>query len=197
MKVSANKTVVAVGEPIPLEAELRGKGNLEGIRLPDFESLGLDERIFETPNQPPIGIENDEGGKVFSFSVRLKSSDVRKSPVLDFGYFDPHKGIYQHAYTQPVALSVSGSKVISVDQVVSNGRQTSTVTPDTVREASLSTSRFDLSWYEGNSVTQVSWLPITVGVHGLGLFVLLGLAWRERTQEDRAEKSAQKLQRQH
>ena len=55
MKVSANKTVVAVGEPIPLELELRGKGNLEGIRLPDFESLGLDERIFEKPNQPHLG----------------------------------------------------------------------------------------------------------------------------------------------
>ena len=193
MRVSANKTVVAVGEPIPLEVELRGKGNLEGIRLPDFESLGLDERIFETPNQPPLGIDNDEGGKVFSFSVRLKSSDVREIPVLDFGYFDPRKGTYQHAYTQPVALSVSGSKVISADQVVFNGQQTSTVTPDTVREASLSTSRFDLSWFEGNSAIQVSWLPITVGVHGLGVFALLTLVWRERTREDRAEKSAQKV----
>jgi len=192
MKVSANKTVVAVGEPIPLELELRGKGNLDGIRLPDFESLGLDERIFETPNQIPLGIDNDEGAKVFSFSVRLKSPDVREIPVLDFGYFDPEKGVYQHAYTQPVALSVSGSKVISVDQVVSNGQQKPTVASEIGRDGSLSISRFDLSWYESDSASRMPWWPLTVGVHGLGFLAFLTLTWRERTQEDRAERSAQK-----
>lgn len=192
MKVTANKTVVAVGEPIPLELEIRGKGNLDGIRLPDFEELGLDERIFETPSQAPLGIDNDEGGKVFSFSVRLKSADIREIPVLDFGYFDPQKGMYQHAYTQPVALSVSGSNVVSADQVVSNGKQTTSVTLDSTRDNSLSVSRFNLSWYEPEPVTKVSWLPITVGLHGLGLLAWFALAWREHTKEDRSERSAQK-----
>ena len=51
-------------------------------------------------------------------------------------------------------------------------------------------SRFDLSWYEGPSAILLPWLPITVGVHGLGLFT--GIGMRERTQDDRAEKIAQK-----
>ena len=192
MKLTANKTVVAVGEPIPLELEIRGKGNLEGIRLPDFEALGLDERVFETPKQAPLGIDNDEGGKVFSFSVRLKSSDIREIPVLDFGYFDPKAGQYQHAYTQPVALSVSGSKVISAAQVVSNEQQANTDVIDSTRENSLSISQFDLSWDDKGSVSNIPWWPITVVVHILGILIGLTLTWNERTRQDRAEKSAQR-----
>ena len=62
---------------------------------------------------------------------------------MDFGYFDPKEGQYQHAYTQPVALSVSGSKVISAAQVVSNEQQNTDVI-DSNRENSLSISQFDL-----------------------------------------------------
>ena len=48
ISVRANKTVVAVGEPIPLEVEIKGKGNLDGIQLPSFVDLGLDPSIFES-----------------------------------------------------------------------------------------------------------------------------------------------------
>ncbi len=197
MSVRANKTVVAVGEPIPLEVEVRGKGNLDGIQLPGFEDLGLDERIFETPTQRPLGIDNDEGGKVFSFSVRLKSSDVREIPTLDFGYFDPVKAAYQHAYTQPIALSVSGSKIVSSAQVVSGGASTNTnsgtVTGTT--ESTLSTSQFDLSWYSssGRPVDALPWAEISAGVHALAFLGWGILGWRERTKEERAERSSQKI----
>lgn len=196
MSVRANKTVVAVGEPIPIEVEVRGKGNLDGIQLPDFESLGLDARVFETPTQRPLGIDNDEGGKVFSFSVRLKSADVREIPTLNFGYFDPVKGAYQHAYTQPIALSVSGSKVVSSAQVVSGGASTNT-TSGTVSttDATLSTSRFDLSWYSSSAgpIDALPWTKISAGVHALAFLGWGILGWRERTQEERAERSSQKV----
>ena len=192
MVVRANKTVVAVGEPIPIEVEVRGKGTLAGIQLPNFEALGLDERVFETPTQPPLGIDNDDGGKVFSFSVRLKSADVREIPTLDFGYFDPSKGSYHHAYTQPIALSVSGSKVVSSAEVISSGPTSTTVS--TTREDSLSTSNFELSWHTGSSeqLATLPWLKITAAVHG---FVFLGwilFGWRDRTKDIRAQQSSKK-----
>ena len=192
MVVRANKTVVAVGEPIPIEVEVRGKGTLDGIQLPDFESLGLDERVFETPTQPPLGIENDEGGKVFSFSVRLKSSDVREIPTLDFGYFDPSKGSYHHAYTQPIALAVSGSKVVSSAEVISSGTTSTTVS--TTREESLSTSNFELSWHtdSSNQLATLPWLEITLGVHGVAFLGWMVFGWRERTKDIRAEQSSKK-----
>ena len=192
MVVRANKTVVTVGEPIPIEVEVRGNGTLDGIQLPNFESLGLDERVFETPTQPPLGIENDEEGKVFSFSVRLKSADVREIPTLDFAYFDPSKGSYHHAYTQPIALSVSGSSVVSAAEVVSSGPTSTSVS--TTREDSLSTSNFDLSWHttSSNGLRTLPWLEITVGIHGLAFLGWFVLGWRERTKDVRAEQSSKK-----
>ena len=148
--------------------------------------------MFETPKQPPLGIDNDEGGKVFSFSVRLKSSDVREIPVLDFGYFDPKEGQYQHAYTQPVALSVSGSKVISAAQVVSNEPHTNIDVIDSNRENTLSISQFDLSWADKGHASKVPWWPITVAIHIFGVLIGLTLTWADRTREERAEKSAQR-----
>ncbi len=193
MSIRANKTVVAVGEPIPLEIEVRGKGSLEGIQLPEFEALGFDDRIFETPKQAPLGIDNDQGGKIFSFSVRLKSADVREIPTLDFGYFDPTKKMYQHAYTQPIALSVSGSKVVSASQVVSNTVAENQTTSTSV-EGSLSTSAFDLSWYSGDSsgMSTLPWFELSLGIHGLALLGWFGIGWRERTKESRAERSSKK-----
>ena len=191
MKTIAKKTVVAVGEPIPIEIEIRGKGNLDGIQLPDFEAMGFDERIFETPSQKPIGIDNDEGAKVFSFSVRLKSSDIREIPILDFGYFDPKKGTYVHAYTDPVALSVSGSKVVSSAQVVSANAVEATSDTQTAVEGSLSTSQFDLSWSRADGGTVVPWFMISLGVHGVAVIGFFVLGWRERTREQRQERSAQ------
>ena len=188
MKATANKTVVAVGEPIPIELEIRGKGNLDGIQLPDFEAMGFDERIFETPSQKPIGIDNDDGAKIFTFSVRLKSADVREIPVLDFGYFDPNKGTYVHAYTDPVALSVSGSKVVSSAQVVS--ANPAGVESKTKVQGSLSTSQLDLSWSKTEGGTTLPWFAITLGVHGFALIGFIVLGWRERTREDRQERNA-------
>lgn len=194
IQARANKTVVAVGEPIPIELEIRGKGTLDGLQLPDFLALGLDPKQVETPSQTPLGIINDDGAKVFSFSIRLKDSGVREIPALDFAYFDPIEGRYQHAYTQPIALSVSGSNMVSSAQVVSTTKSDSNAVASEQTEQSLSTSQFDLSWNDVDvaRISERTWWLGTVTVH---LFAILGwywLGWRERTKDLRDIKRVQK-----
>jgi hypothetical protein len=193
IQARANKTVVAVGEPIPIELEIRGKGSLDGLQLPDFMALGLDPKQVETPSQAPLGIINEDGAKVFSFAIRLKDPNVREIPVLDFAYFDPKEGRYQHAYTQPIALSVSGSNMVSSAQVVSSTTVEKTVATSDQTVQSLSTSQFDLSWNDdARGVSdRTLWLG-TALVHLLAVFGWFWIGWRDRTKDLRDVKRVQK-----
>ena len=49
---------------------------------------------------PPAGASGAQG-KLFKVQVRLLSAAARQIPALSFGYFDPEKGTYQVARSQP------------------------------------------------------------------------------------------------
>ena len=136
---------------------------------------------------------NDDGGKVFSFAIRLKDANVREIPTLDFSYFEPTEGRYQHAYTQPIALSVSGSNMVSSAQVVSTTKSVSSPVTSKPSSQSLSTSQFDLSWSDEESgISNRTWWLVTVGVHMLAMLGWFWLGWRQRTKDLRDIKRVQR-----
>ncbi|MEC7986970.1 MAG: BatD family protein [Myxococcota bacterium] len=144
IEVRAKRTVVKVGEPIELEITIRGKGRMAGLKLPDLYAAGLDKDIFDRPREQPIGEDLEEGVKQFKVSVQLKSSQAREIPSLEFSYFDSKNGTYIRSHSQPIALSVEDSAVVSANNVV---RKESTPSP-TIKEAAettLSLSGADLS----------------------------------------------------
>ena len=117
--VQAGRTVVRVGDPIELRVLLRGNGRLAGLILPDVAAMGLSPSLFAAPEEPPSGELLDDGkGKLFRVAVRLRSLEAKEIPALSFGYFDPEKGTYQTVQSQPIALSVKGSAVVSAGDVV-------------------------------------------------------------------------------
>lgn len=119
IEVQAGRTVVRVGDPIELRVLLRGKGRLAGLILPDVAAMGLSPTLFSAPEEPPSGELLDDGkGKLFRVSVRLRSLDAKEIPALSFSYFDPETGKYDTVQSQPIALSVKGSAVVSAGDVV-------------------------------------------------------------------------------
>ena len=68
--VSANRSVVAVGDPIGLEVTVRGDGALDTLGLPDFAALGLGADDFKTPANAVTGRLEADGAKRFRFNVR-------------------------------------------------------------------------------------------------------------------------------
>ena len=130
IQVQASKTVVQLGEPIELDILIRGDARMEGLSLPALDNPdGLPASLFSIADTPTVGElvrDNDSGevkGKRFRVTVRITSPEVTEIPKLGFAYFNPRTQTYETAYSQPIALSVAGSAVVSAGDVVSGSRE--------------------------------------------------------------------------
>jgi hypothetical protein len=121
--VSANRSVVRVGDPISLNVTLRGEG-LETMSLPDLSvDGGMSPDQFQLPNERPAGSHNGNT-KQFKVSVRVKDEGVTQVPGLAFSWFDPHQEQYVTARSKPIALQVMPAQVVSASDVVSSAALT-------------------------------------------------------------------------
>jgi hypothetical protein len=116
--VTADRTVVRVGDPIALNVTLRGAGNIENASLPRLSADGgMHPDLFRLPEGDVPGTMS-EGAKQFRVSVRVSDESVTEIPALAYSWFDPETETYQTARSKPIALRVMPAKVISAGDVV-------------------------------------------------------------------------------
>ena len=121
LDVQASRSVVQVGDPIELQITVRGDVSLEGLSLPSLAAAGLPESHFSIPESDLVGTVSDDGDeKVFDVNVRIRSADATEIPPLELSWFDPARGEYQSARSQPVALSVSSGKTVGAGDVTAS-----------------------------------------------------------------------------
>ena len=120
LDVQASRTVVSVGEPVELTVRLRGDGPLVGLSLPPLDGPGgLPAAHFTVPEGSVVGeVDAETNSKHFTFTVRVKSAEVREIPPLAFSFFDHAVGDYRTVVSEPVALSVGAAQLVGVDDVV-------------------------------------------------------------------------------
>ena len=118
--------MVRVGDPITLALTLRGEGYLERIGLPSFgtdagETDGrLDPKQFRLPDDDVAGtLLADSDGKQFVITVRVLDESVTQIPPLAYSWFDPKERTFQTAHSDPIALQVLPTQVVSAQDVVS------------------------------------------------------------------------------
>ncbi len=117
LEVSADRSVVQLGEPIVLSFLLRGDGDLSSAGLPPFDAEGfLDPTQFRLPEEPPAGLV-DEEGKRFEVSLRVLDANVREIPALEYAWFDAGSRRFETTTTRPIALSVGAAEIIGADDV--------------------------------------------------------------------------------
>jgi hypothetical protein len=117
LEVSADRSVVQLGEPILLSFHLRGDGDLSSAGLPRLDADGLfDPRNFRTPEDSPAGIL-DQDGKHFDVIVRVLDAGVREIPALAYSWFDAKTRNFETARSRPIALSVGAAQIIGADAV--------------------------------------------------------------------------------
>ena len=106
LEVSADRSVVQLGDPITLTLTVRGDGNLANVAPPRLDAAGgLAPEHFRLPDRDVSGeIRGD--AKVFKLPVRVLDDAVREIPTLAYSWFDPDIGEYQTAESRPIALSV-------------------------------------------------------------------------------------------
>lgn len=133
--VTADRSVVQVGDPIKLDVVLRGDGNLENLTLPNLVGpTGFSSELFQVPSELPSGVF-DGGVKMFEVAVRVKDPAVDQIPAIAFSWFDPSSESYQTALSKPIALQVRDAQRISAADVVSANRP-----PDTAENTQPSPS---------------------------------------------------------
>lgn len=117
LEVTADRTVVQVGEPITLTVTLRGHGNLEAASLPRLDAEGLlpGER-FRVPEGDLSGRVED-GAKRFTAVVRVLDDSVDEIPALEYAWFDPEREVFEVTRSRPIALAVRSAEVIGAADV--------------------------------------------------------------------------------
>ncbi len=119
LEVSADRSVVQLGEPIQLRVDLRGDGDLSSASLPRLDAEGLfDSSRFRLPEDPPAGIL-DERGKHFEFTLRVLDASVREIPALEYAWFDARTRRFETTRSRPIALSVGAAEIVGADAVQS------------------------------------------------------------------------------
>jgi hypothetical protein len=116
LEVSADRSVVQVGDPIVLSLVLRGEG-LESASLPPLSAEGLlPPAVFRVPeSELPGEFEVDE--KRFSAQVRVLDAGVSEIPALAFSWFDPDRERFETTYSRPIALSVREAQRVGAESV--------------------------------------------------------------------------------
>ena len=119
LTVSADRTVVKVGEPIALHFELRGDGNLETAALPRLDAEGLLPPTSFRVADGEIPGRLDDGAKRFTAMVRVLDPGVHEIPALEYSWFDPTTEQFRSTKSRPIALSVGDAQVIGAADVQS------------------------------------------------------------------------------
>jgi len=134
LEVSADRSVVQVGDPITLTLSLKGDAEVANASLPSM-TTDLPNTDFRLPNGKIAG-EYVDGEKRFEMVIRVLNDAVREIPPIAYSWFDPELKVFQTTLSRPIALSVKGAQMISAQDVVRANPVTATPAPvSTDREA--------------------------------------------------------------
>jgi hypothetical protein len=112
ISASATPTKVSVGDPITLTIKIGGSKFLKPVQWPDLEQIPRMSENFKIPSQrssPTI----DGGFKVFTQTIRANNDEVSAIPGIPLAIFDPDKGRYIVARTQPIPITVAPTRILT------------------------------------------------------------------------------------
>lgn len=114
LKISAKAEPVDVnvGDPITLSITLEGPDYLGRVELPPLAAQESITKDFKVPDDMADGrIEGKK--KIFTQTLRAKSDDVTGIPAINISYFDTNREKYLTASSEPIALNVRPTKVVT------------------------------------------------------------------------------------
>jgi hypothetical protein len=116
IEASAAPVKVDVGQAITLTLRIGGSPFLNPVQWPDLETNAELTANFTIPPErsAPI-VEN--GAKVFTQTLRANGHHVQQIPPIELCYFDPDKGDYAIARTNPIALEVAETKRLTAQDI--------------------------------------------------------------------------------
>ncbi|MCJ7729291.1 MAG: hypothetical protein MUO27_05385 [Sedimentisphaerales bacterium] len=112
ISASATPTKVNVGDPITLTIKIGGPKYLKPVQWPALDQLPELAANFKIPSEKASpAVEN--GFKVFMQTIRPGNDKVSVIPPIPLAYFDPDKGRYVVARTEPIMLEVAPTRILT------------------------------------------------------------------------------------
>jgi hypothetical protein len=112
ISASASPAKVSVGDPITLTIKIGGSKYLKPVQWPALEQVPQLAANFKIPEQKSTpALEGDY--KVFTQTIRANNDKVTAIPPIPLAFFDPDKGSYVTAETDPIKLDVSPTKILT------------------------------------------------------------------------------------
>jgi hypothetical protein len=132
LAVSASPTNVAVGDPISLQIQIKGRGSFDTVKLPDF---GWKDFTFYTPNAAFTNADALalSGIKTFDQVVTPQRAGIVEIPPIKFSFFDPEQRVYRTIQRPgiPIAVKATGQGQAQPTVVADQGPQADTQRPAT------------------------------------------------------------------
>lgn len=125
IEVKARPLRVRVGDPIELIIEVSSDGPLNSAPPPNLRANEALLRDFRVPEEQLAGaVVGDH--KRFTQVIRATNANVRQIPKLEYVYFDPERGRYATAVSDPIPIEVRASETVdarSIGNVEPSGEQ--------------------------------------------------------------------------
>lgn len=198
MEVTASPTTVTAGDPVTVRVLVKGRGNFDGLRLPD---LPPDSGFQAYPgtnsfdSSDPLGLE---GVKVFEEVLVPERGNLNQLTLPPLAFWNPATKEYGLAEARPIPLVVKPSLAVAVPggptPAALSGTNSAVATPavglrplktDLGSQAPWQTSWLTEGWY----YTGLSLPP------GVVLAVLFVQWWQRRPRDQTAANRAERMAR--
>lgn len=118
ISAAATPVTVNVGDPITLTIRIAGDKFLKPVQWPQLEQIPAMAANFKIPTERSTPII-EGGGKVFTQTIRATNDEVTEIPAIPLALFDPDKGRYVVAKSEPIKLEVAPTKVLTTADIES------------------------------------------------------------------------------
>ncbi len=116
----ASPTKVYVGEPITLTIKIGGEF-LKPVAWPALEQIPQMKDNFKIPSEKASPTVDTNGFKVFVQTIRAENDKITQIPPIPLSFFDPDKGKFVTAQSNPIKLEVSPTKVLTGSDMAGAG----------------------------------------------------------------------------
>ena len=120
LEASASPTAVEVGEPVTLTMTVRGAQLLPSVAFPALDIQPSMARNFKVPQEMGVGELNGDV-RTFTQTVRARHEAVSAIPPVELPYFDPRRGEYFTARSEPIPITVEPSRIVTAEDIEGGG----------------------------------------------------------------------------
>ena len=121
LRTSTPNTDVHVGEPIELSMSISGPRPMELVVPPSLSAIPAFAPDFRvSPEGWSETTQNAGLARVrdFKTTIRAATQEIKEIPAVSFSYFDPERGQYRTASSQPIPINVRETRQVTVADAI-------------------------------------------------------------------------------